>query len=124
MLSLVKPPISAAQFDAQKHTFERRFNGHLKIFRLVNTIPMNTLRIKTAFATLLSQHIRTGSSVSRILKRGGGGGGGRNFRKFEKKKEQSKKLFFPKLVRFSAQNKVKSKKKKKRKKVFIEIEDH
>ena len=38
MLSLVKLPKSAAQFDAQNQTFERRFSQHSTFFHLVNTI--------------------------------------------------------------------------------------
>ena len=38
MLSLVKPPKLAKQFDAQNQTFERHFSKHLTFFRLVNTI--------------------------------------------------------------------------------------
>ena len=38
MLSLVKPPKSAAQFDAQNQTFKLRFNQHSTFFRMVNTI--------------------------------------------------------------------------------------
>ena len=38
MLTLVKLPVLAAQFDAQKQTFERHFSGHLKFFLVVNTI--------------------------------------------------------------------------------------
>ena len=38
MLSLVKPPKSPDQFDAQNQAFKRRFSEHLTFFRLVNTI--------------------------------------------------------------------------------------
>ena len=38
MLSLVKPPISAARFDAQNQVFEHRFSSHSTFFRVVNTI--------------------------------------------------------------------------------------
>ena len=47
------------------------------------------------------------SSVRRILKRGA-----KNFRKFGKNKDLNQKLFLLNLVRFFAQNQVKSKKKK------------
>ena len=47
------------------------------------------------------------SSVRRILKRGGA----KNFRKFGKNKDLNQKLFLSNLVRFFAQNQVKSKKK-------------
>ena len=37
MLSLVKPPKLADQFDAQNQTFKRCFSKHSTFFRLVNT---------------------------------------------------------------------------------------